>query len=79
MKKTCTKCRQTLPASEFHRDRRRPDGLRSWCKECANLQNRERYRSSRWRRIEARRKHLEWARRWWAEHGHIWLEKRDRP
>lgn len=32
--KTCTKCSEELAASEFVRDRRRPDGLGSWCRGC---------------------------------------------
>ena len=34
MSKTCTKCGETKPLDDFHRDKRRPDGRRSDCKEC---------------------------------------------
>lgn len=38
--KTCTKCKQAKPTTEFWADSGRPDGLFSWCKEC----NREKAR-----------------------------------
>lgn len=33
--KLCPQCRRSLPASAFHRNRRRPDGLAFYCKTCA--------------------------------------------
>jgi len=33
--KTCTKCRQTKPFSEFHKQSSSKDRLHSWCKNCA--------------------------------------------
>ncbi len=38
--KTCTKCNQPLPLAAFQRNRSRPDGLQSYCRECMNLANR---------------------------------------
>lgn len=39
--KTCTKCGETKPLTEFHRNRKAPDGL-SWnCKECNRAQARQ--------------------------------------
>lgn len=37
-------CRQTLPISEFNKDRSQKDGLLDWCKKCQNtgLKNRQR-------------------------------------
>lgn len=32
--KYCIKCKQTKPASEFHRLTRGRDGLQAYCKEC---------------------------------------------
>ena len=32
--KTCSTCRDTLPASDFYTDRTKADGLRSRCKDC---------------------------------------------
>lgn len=32
--KQCRKCEQVKPLSDFHRDRGRPDGRQSRCKEC---------------------------------------------
>ena len=34
LSKQCTKCKQTLPLSEFHKNRSTKDGLHSWCKSC---------------------------------------------
>lgn len=34
--KRCAACKETKPLTEFHRDRRKPDGLRSRCKACTN-------------------------------------------
>ena len=34
--KTCTKCRESKPRSEFHVRTASLDGLRPWCKVCAN-------------------------------------------
>lgn len=43
--KRCTKCGEEKPATGeyFSPDKRRSDGLKSWCKECKNRQQRERY------------------------------------
>lgn len=32
--KRCTKCGETLPIAEFHKDKRRPLGVNSQCKKC---------------------------------------------
>lgn len=32
--KTCSTCRKPLPLTDYHRDRRRPDGHKSRCKRC---------------------------------------------
>ena len=32
--KPCTKCKCTKPTSDFKKDKRRSDGLSSWCKRC---------------------------------------------
>ena len=37
----CTKCRRVLPASEYHKDRSRANGLKPHCKECVRLYMRE--------------------------------------
>lgn len=34
--KTCTKCGETKPINDFHRDKRKADGRRYRCKECEN-------------------------------------------
>src|ERR1700745_2012303 len=33
-KKTCSKCREKKPVSEFYKNRAQPGGLSCWCKEC---------------------------------------------
>ena len=37
----CTKCRRMLPASQFHKDRSRTNGLKPYCKECKRHYDRE--------------------------------------
>jgi len=36
--KQCTKCREVKPLAEYYKDRRRPRGLQSKCRSCANSQ-----------------------------------------
>lgn len=43
-RKTCTKCKESKPVSEFTGDRGRKDGLHSWCKSCVKEQH-AKYRS----------------------------------
>lgn len=33
--KTCTKCTRLVALDNFYKDRSKPDGLRTWCKDCA--------------------------------------------
>lgn len=44
--KTCSRCGDDKPASEFHKDSRSKDGLRSVCKQCWS-QRQKAYRSAR--------------------------------
>ena len=39
--KLCYRCQQTLPVTDFHKNKRRPDGLASSCKECHKAECRE--------------------------------------
>lgn len=39
MTKTCTKCGESKPRTEFSKDAQKRDGLRSWCKTCANAEH----------------------------------------
>lgn len=34
--KLCPRCKNTIPVTSFHRDKKKKDGLRSWCKECCS-------------------------------------------
>lgn len=36
--KVCSKCKEELPLSEFHKDNQKKDGLHPWCKKCRNEQ-----------------------------------------
>jgi hypothetical protein len=42
MNKICTKCKVEKPATEFYKDKRKTDGLRSWCIECQKQDNKKR-------------------------------------
>ena len=46
MTKTCTKCRETLPATPeyFYKDNRVASRLQSWCKKCRGEYEKERHR-----------------------------------
>lgn len=35
--KFCPECKETLPVSEFHRNRSQPSGFQSYCKICARM------------------------------------------
>lgn len=39
---SCTKCKIEKPESEFYKDKRRPNGLRSWCINCQKEDNKKR-------------------------------------
>ncbi len=45
--KRCTKCGEEKPLSEFHRDRTKSDGRKSWCKLCTSGYQREYYEENR--------------------------------
>lgn len=34
--KRCSKCGESKPHSEYHRDKQKRDGLSAWCKSCRN-------------------------------------------
>lgn len=40
-KRSCSRCGQTKPLSEFYRDRRKPDGREYRCKKCSNRRARK--------------------------------------
>lgn len=48
--KVCATCRETKHLSEFHKNRHRPDGLHSDCKECVSAANKA------WRRANPDKK-----------------------
>lgn len=49
MLKTCPRCKKELSFGGFYRERRRPDGRSSWCKECVDEKMRRSRRSDRLR------------------------------
>lgn len=42
MNKICTKCKIEKSTDEFYKDKRKSDGLRSWCKSCQKEDNKKR-------------------------------------
>lgn len=52
-KKRCTRCKIEKPLKDFHREKRRPDGLRVYCKSCMAIIRREQYVKNRRARIES--------------------------
>lgn len=45
--KTCSGCKVEFTLDNFHKDKQRPDGLRCYCKSCANQKKREQYKIHR--------------------------------
>lgn len=41
--KTCTKCHNTKPLTEFHSNRKTLDGLQPWCKSCRSAHAKAKY------------------------------------
>lgn len=73
--KTCTKCGETKPESEFHKDSTKRDKLASSCKACMRVANAKRYAASP-------EKKKEYSAKWYAantdkhkEYGKSWREK----
>ncbi|GGR71225.1 bacteriophage protein [Streptomyces aureoverticillatus] len=68
--KTCTKCGEAKPRSEFYADPGKRDGLKCACKSCVRAQRQEYRASDRGRaaarnyREQNRDKHREWERSW---------------
>lgn len=55
--KQCTKCKRILSESDFHKCKKRKDGLKSRCKDCRNKENREYFKQP-----EVRQHKLEYGR-----------------
>lgn len=74
--KTCSKCGETKPISEFPRKTASKDRLSVWCKACAAEYNHNRYKARREEQAEYMRKwrekhreeRAEYDRRWHKEH-----------
>jgi hypothetical protein len=54
--KTCTKCGETKPVDEFHRDSKRADGRFRWCKTCERERRRRYWEANPGKRREKRRR-----------------------
>ena len=57
--KTCTKCKEEKPFSEFHKDKNKKDGLVSWCKICRNEYCKSDYKKNKERYKESNRKYYQ--------------------
>jgi len=51
--KQCSKCKEFKKVEEFHKDKRRSDGLGSWCKEC-DYESEKQWRAKNPERLWAR-------------------------
>lgn len=45
--KSCAKCGQYLPVSNFQRNARRADGLQPWCRDCRRVERSTRYAANK--------------------------------
>jgi len=68
--KRCTKCDQAKPLSEFHKDPRTRDGLRTLCKDCAIENTRE---------SQARRRQAMGDEQWRAHQAELRRRSRSKP
>lgn len=60
MEKKCTKCHEVKPFSEYQKDARRTDGLRSNCKACVSQYQKERNERKKMERLlEAERQEMQ--------------------
>ncbi len=41
--KQCSTCKQEKELQEFHKDKTRPDGYKSKCKQCTTIMNKQKY------------------------------------
>lgn len=55
--KVCTSCGEAKPLSEYHKQSRNGDTLRSMCKVCTNAQNRDIYQKNHDAHLEAKRRY----------------------
>ena len=46
-KKRCSRCKRTLKAAAFCKNKRRPDGLSFYCRKCWSSYNRKYYKANR--------------------------------
>ena len=84
--KTCTKCGETKPLDDFHRDRSCADGRRSQCRECSVKDRRRYHEENRDKVLERKRRYheenrdKEWERnrRWREENRDKNLERKRR-
>ncbi len=54
MFKVCTTCNTEKPVTEFRKDKRRLDGLQSWCKTCARAHHKSAYTTKYGERVKAK-------------------------
>ena len=59
MSKPCTKCGETKPLDDFHRDKTRAGGRKSDCKECVREYERRYREENRDKRLEYERRYRE--------------------
>lgn len=45
--KTCSKCGETKPLTDFYKDKKASDGHQSWCKRCVSVDNAQRARKAK--------------------------------
>ena len=86
MSKTCTKCGETKPLDDFHRDKTGAGGRRPDCKECVREYKRRYHEENRDKRLEYNRRYheenrdkvLEYKRRYYEENRDKVLESQRR-
>ena len=72
--KTCSRCKETKPVSEFNKNRSSKDGLTFWCKGCKSESSRRYRETNRERVLEIERRYREANREKLAEKGRRYYE-----
>lgn len=84
--KNCSKCGIVKNRSDFHKSSCNLDGLRGFCKDCLNFQNRKWKEENKNKHAEINKNHYlktkekrkVQAAKWWREHSHIHAAKQAR-
>ena len=73
--KECTKCGETQPVSEYHKNKTYSDGLGSHCRSCVKSYQKKHYQSNKERKFEYNKKYNEANKEKISEHKKEYVQK----